>query len=421
MFRNILYIAVFFYNLSNCFSQTGWNLQTSNINQDLHSVKFINSNTGWCVGDSGVILKTTNGGTNWFSQSSGFKNNLRSLSMTSGNIGYIGGDSGLILKTTNGGLNWVRITLNPDLSLTSVFFVNDSIGYIGGINKGFNIENFIYRTVNGGTTWDSSLTNQSNTSCIYFINQYTGWCTGSYNIISGAALYKTINSGDSWFFQHSTSDFLSSVFFIDSLNGWLSGNYLTPTIFRTTNGGTSWFSEFPGLGYTVNSIYAVNTRKAWAVSEGGAILYTTNGGVNWSNQFINPREGIYNSIYFSDSLTGWIVGVNGIIAKTTSGGVLTNFSNISSTIPVQHFLSQNYPNPFNPKTIVSYKLGFWSLVKLKIYNILGNEVLTLVNERKPSGKYEVEFDADNLPSGIYLYSLIVNENTIDTKRMVLLK
>jgi hypothetical protein len=83
-------------------------------------------------------------------------------------------------------------------------------------------------------------------------------------------------------------------------------------------------------------------------------------------------------------------------------------------------LHQNYPNPFNPKTIIKYDLPQQTKVLLKIYDILGNEVITLVNETKPSGQYEVEFDGTNLSSGVYFYRIEAGE-FIETKKLILLR
>jgi hypothetical protein len=83
-------------------------------------------------------------------------------------------------------------------------------------------------------------------------------------------------------------------------------------------------------------------------------------------------------------------------------------------------LEQNYPNPFNPSTIISWQSPVSSYQTLKVFDILGNEVATLVDEFKPAGKYEVEFDASEIPSGVYFYQL-KTENFIETKKMILLR
>ncbi|MBK7630780.1 MAG: T9SS type A sorting domain-containing protein [Ignavibacteriales bacterium] len=89
-------------------------------------------------------------------------------------------------------------------------------------------------------------------------------------------------------------------------------------------------------------------------------------------------------------------------------------------LPITFKLYQNHPNPFNPNTTISYQLPIACNVRLKIYDILGNEVATLVNEEKPSGSYNVEFTTNNLSSGIYFYRLQAG-NFIETKKMILLK
>jgi len=93
-------------------------------------------------------------------------------------------------------------------------------------------------------------------------------------------------------------------------------------------------------------------------------------------------------------------------------------------------LSQNYPNPFNPVTNISYQLAKGGHVTLKIYNILGYEIATLVNEYKPKGKYDIKYDASNLASGVYIYKMSVSAwqsqdgqagSFSDTKKFILMK
>jgi hypothetical protein len=93
--------------------------------------------------------------------------------------------------------------------------------------------------------------------------------------------------------------------------------------------------------------------------------------------------------------------------------------------PEEFILQQNYPNPFNPVTTIEYNIpdvgtSFMKFVVLKVYNSLGEEVTTLVNEKQPPGNHSVKFNADKLPSGVYLYRL-VTESFIATRKMVLLR
>ncbi|MCK7526056.1 MAG: T9SS type A sorting domain-containing protein [Ignavibacteriales bacterium] len=113
----------------------------------------------------------------------------------------------------------------------------------------------------------------------------------------------------------------------------------------------------------------------------------------------------------------------------------SNIVEVDLNIPTQFSLEQNYPNPFNPSTKIKYSIPNVTLsgvegsrVILKVYDVLGNEVATLVNEEKPAGNYEVNFNASKLSSGVYFYKLRVEdpstssgEGFVQTKKMILLR
>ena len=95
--------------------------------------------------------------------------------------------------------------------------------------------------------------------------------------------------------------------------------------------------------------------------------------------------------------------------------------NFEGNLKVKEYsLNQNYPNPFNPTTTINYQIKEDGMVILKIYDILGKEIKTLVSEQKPMGRYEIKFDASNLSSGVYIYQLKVND-FVTSKKLILLK
>ncbi|MDP2362488.1 MAG: T9SS type A sorting domain-containing protein [Ignavibacteria bacterium] len=115
------------------------------------------------------------------------------------------------------------------------------------------------------------------------------------------------------------------------------------------------------------------------------------------------------------------------LAFGTTPYLITSINEEGGIQPEQFSLSQNYPNPFNPVTTIKYKIpnvisteGRNLFVTLKVYDALGNEVATLVNEEKPTGSYEVEFNAKNISSGVYFYQLKAG-SFIQTKKMILIK
>ncbi len=91
-----------------------------------------------------------------------------------------------------------------------------------------------------------------------------------------------------------------------------------------------------------------------------------------------------------------------------------------SSIPGQFALNQNYPNPFNPSTVISFSVPLTAQVTLKVYDVLGTEIATLINEEKSAGTYQVTLDGSSLSSGMYFYKL-QSGNFAETKKMSLLK
>ncbi len=108
------------------------------------------------------------------------------------------------------------------------------------------------------------------------------------------------------------------------------------------------------------------------------------------------------------------------LAIDVDNGGVTSVNEISSTVPSEYSLEQNYPNPFNPSTTINFSISTSEFVTMKIYNSLGQEVSTVVNEFLNAGSYEVNFNAENLVSGMYIYKITAGSFT-STKKMLLLK
>ncbi len=122
---------------------------------------------------------------------------------------------------------------------------------------------------------------------------------------------------------------------------------------------------------------------------------------------------------YNDSIC-WITGGGGKIINTTNGGqTLVGISN--SEEPQKFILEQNYPNPFNPNTKIKYSINKRSFIEVKIFNVLGIEIQTFVNIIQNPGNYEIDFNASDINSGVYFYTLIAGGEKIETKRMIFLK
>jgi hypothetical protein len=127
-----------------------------------------------------------------------------------------------------------------------------------------------------------------------------------------------------------------------------------------------------------------------------------------------------NSDNFIEVNTDWIVGSCGTILKTTTGGASFAEESEINEIPTDYNFSNNYPNPFNPSTKIRYSIPQISNVVIKFFDVLGNELETLVNEVKQTGTYEITWNAEGLPRGFYFYQLKAG-SFIESKKMLLIR
>jgi len=152
---------------------------------------------------------------------------------------------------------------------------------------------------------------------------------------------------------------------------------------------------------------------------GKSIYKSTNRGINWEKEQMKYNSNISDIRFVNDS-SGLAVGDYGKIIKYGRYKVVSTIKNDYPYLPKNYALYQNYPNPFNPSTIIRYSIPKTCYVLLKVYNILGKEVATLVNQEKTTGNYEINFYANNLSSGVYFYRIQAG-NFTDTKKFVLLR
>ena len=169
--------------------------------------------------------------------------------------------------------------------------------------------------------------------------------------------------------------------------------------------GWHWQNPWP-QPHELHDFYFVDANCGWVTGRNGPILRTTDGGATWHPQTTRTWYDI-SSVCFIDVNTGWVSGDYGAIMATEDGGGITALPPVRDAVSPEGFeLYQNYPNPFNPGTVVSYQLSVVSDVKLRIFDVLGRQVCTLVDARQGAGRYEVRWDGRNAygfpaASGVY--------------------
>ena len=442
-----------------------WSSQTSGTTLALMGTSFTDENTGTAVGGDaftyeGIIIRTIDGGNTWTSQIYEPLDPLCGVSFTDANNGTAVGIWAIILRTSNGGATWTFQWGGTTLGLWGVSFTDENTGTAVGYNG------TILRTTDGGATWTPQT---SGTPYMYGLNgvSFTNVNNGTVVGDSGTII-RTTDGGANWLSQTSgTTSNLFGVSFTDANNGTAVGDY--GTILRTTNGGTTWTSQTSGTTTALFGVSFTDANTGTVVGGWGTILRTWNGGVpveftsftasvnknnvllNWStatelnNQGFeierassktSPRQEDWEKIGFvpgfgtttepkSYSYTDQSVntGINYYRLKQVDYNGSYEYSDV---IEVDYrtfnsyLLEQNYPNPFNPTTTIGFGIQNKSNVKITILNAIGEEVAVILNEEKDSGYHTVEFNAANLPSGVYFYQLQAG-SFVETKKMVLMK
>ena len=423
MEKLIIVFSIFFYaGILN----SQWVVHSIPTDKWLNDIKSA-GNSLYVTGNSGTILKSTNGGLNWTAQNSNTSYDVQTLLFIDDNTGFaiasISTYYSAILKTTNGGANWnIKFSKNRCLVSKGLFFLNANTGYAG--SWGFS-DTVMFRTTDAGENWSAVRINYlSGVDRIQFINTMTGWAVGGMNNTSN--VLKTTDGGYNWYRVYTLSgnqfNFLFAVQFVNQNTGWAVGLKPQSVIIKTTDGGNTWSNQYHNhtTNWELYDINMINENTGWIVGDGGVIVKTTNGGINWRAQ-VNPYSG--NPIFavrFSGPDTGYAVCSSGRVLKTVNGGGPVGIPGTLTEMVPTFMLYQNFPNPFNPVTKIRYAMPRSTYVKLTVIDALGREVETLTDKTLNPGTYETPFDASHYPSGIYYYRLTADGYS-ETRKMVVIK
>ncbi|MBI5403920.1 MAG: T9SS type A sorting domain-containing protein [Ignavibacteriae bacterium] len=413
--KKITLIIVFIY-YSLQITNAQWIQQNSGIQENLYDIKFINKNTGWTLGDGGIVLKTTNGGNNWINipnPSISAGGILSSVFPVDSNVVYVVGGHEVILKTTNGGTNWIIIRNGPNglgTGFRGVYFLNKDTGWVCGSMR-------VLRTTNGGLTFDSAGIFWGSLADIYFKDFNTGIICGD------GRVFKTTDGGMNWF--NTNVPLQTAAMFLRL--GVANKQYVCVSgmnaygVYKSTNFATSWIKtdslQLPGA----YGMYFLNKDTGFAGNALNMLFKTTDGGYNWKQE--NTGTGVVaqiTSVYFLNDSIGWYASCAGKIFHTTTGGQVMQITNSNEQIAKDFKLYQNYPNPFNSETTIEFEINQKGIFRMEVFDLLGRKIEALFIKQLNAGKYQYKFNANNISSGIYFYK-ISNSNSSITKTMSLIK
>lgn len=430
---------------------------------------------------NGKIMRTTNSGSNWtqvYTASGAWFNFVDNISSTHlwAQSDPIGGDFHIV-ESIDAGATWSLASNPPAQPASDVFGANGSFYRIGntawfgtGGANGATQANKVYKTTNvPDGPWTSGTTTDQFVGSVAFSSESGNGLTTFWQ--STDEVNKSANGGNSWTSQAaSIGDSFGSDYVQGTNYAWVA---TSNGIFQTSNNGSNWSEDaippsVTGDMYVVR--FYMDSDVGLAGGAGGVLLKSLLGSVvpveftsftadtydksislswttatetnnsgfqierkpagetEWENIAFVPGNGTTSEAQqysFSDSfIDSYIRGeITYRLKQLDYDGTVSYSKEVNVNVdftPESYTLQQNYPNPFNPTTTIIYELAEDGLVSLKVYDILGKEVAQLTNERQSAGKYELQFDAGSLSSGVYFYRLEVNDFSA-MKKLVLLK
>ena len=429
-------VCAFLLGAAEVHAQPVWEVQKSGTIVNLNAVSFCNSLIGTAVGDSGVILHTTNGGEQWDKQFPNTINHLSGVSQIDSLDAVIVGDSGVLLRTSDSGESWKQVLNGIIADITALSFRN----HLQGIALGDS--GLVLLTTDGGYTW-------MQTKQPYGTNSIVLYATDSILYAGCMSFIRSTDGGNSWN-EFNVSDYLagwSNVFryssmevldlkdvFICGGDLWYSvdSNYIdvcyySLIILKSSDNANSWnpylllttkpVEDVPSMPYPQINYFDFIYDSVCIAFDNFNNVYSNYRNLPWSTS-PSPVPNPINAVTVADDSVLFAVGNGGSIIK------LVGFEQAPVAVkehipnPVNFSLFQNYPNPVaSNQTTINYDLAKEGQVTLKVYTLLGEEIAAPVAGWQSSGVHSVSLDASRLPDGVYFYRLETN-GSAQTKMLV---
>lgn len=434
------------------------------VHVDQHNMDFNPSNSNELIAvNDGGLWKSTDRGTTWINLNAGLTlTQFYRIAVDPSNVNHImGGTQDNGTQRTLGTVNW-QAAFGGDGG--EVCFHSQNSQFILGETQ----NNGVQRSSNGGSSWQSAtsglsgsgswvaplISHPTSAGIFYTARQqvfrttdwgasWTAISSGTSGTIremaisrtnpnimyatSGATIYKSTDAGVT--FTNVTSGLpgrtITSVYVHpDSSNAAVVtfSGFGAGKVYKTTNGASSWINisgNLPDSPVNDALIYYPGTSTSILYAAMDIGVFFTN---NYGNSWVELSDGLPNTVAmhldYHQATNRLRIGTHGRGVWETANPV--GIINYNNQIPQKFSLEQNFPNPFNPVTMMKYNIVNEGFVRLAVYDMLGREIKTIVNENQKAGTYTVQFDASGLTSGVYFYKLVTG-NFTETKKMMLVK
>jgi len=319
-----------------------------------------------------------------------------------------------MIRSSDSGARWTELNnglpaLSFDRIITSVAVIGDNV--FAAMGRG------VFLSIDDGANW--SPVNNGLTELNVFDLASIG--TNLFAATFGNGVFRTTDNGQTWVAVNSSLSYplmyslavKGTTLFVGEASGGES-------VFRSTDYGNSWSRASTGIpsGFGVTKLLANGVNlfaSVYSQSSPSGVYVSTDDGANWKAIDMGLPAG--GSLAANDQYL--FVGMQGVwrrpLAEITSVGETPQ-----SNQPETFSLSQNYPNPFNPSTQIRFEIPVSGFVSLKVFDLLGRQVATLVNEQREAGSYSLQWNGAKMPSGVYFYRLEASAFT-ETKKLILLR
>ena len=400
------------------------------VNGQWEQTKGLNGRTVYCFAASGAnllagtdngIFLSTNNGSNWTASNTGLPNNTFVSSFIVNGTDIFAGTNTGIYHSTNNGTTWTEDNIGlggMDIGINALAIEPDgkgSVNLFAGTADGL-----LHLSTNNGAFWTDVNVSLASPVSVLFVSPNG---TGGTNLFAGTfedILLITLTSLEVVNTGLTNSPYISSfaMFNTETNTQNLFAGTEGDGILLSKNYGKSWMAVNLGLTNLDILSLTVSGQNLFAGTDNGGVFLSENNG-SWT--IVNTGLPIVNVMSLSVDGTYLFAGTNGKgVWRRPLSEMITAVKNQKNNLPTSFYLQQNYPNPFNPSTTISYSVPKSSLVTIKVYDILGREIKTIINEEKSTGNYSIQFNGNSLPSGIYFYRMQAG-SFAETKKLILMK